>query len=82
MPGRIIYRKFLALVQSDQNQTNKGEMKRELAGERRLQQIVVPTWRLFLIANVVSEGNVANRAEKVSEAVSERPEEFLKTKRQ
>lgn len=33
IPRRIVYRKSLPLVQSDQNQINKDELKRELAGE-------------------------------------------------
>ncbi len=32
LPSRIVYRKSLPLVQSDQNQINKDELKRELAG--------------------------------------------------
>ena len=32
IPSRIVYRKSLPLVQSDQNQINKEELKRELAG--------------------------------------------------
>ena len=32
IPTRIVYRKSLPLVQSDQNQINKDELKRELAG--------------------------------------------------
>lgn len=32
VPSRIVYRKSLPLVQSDQNQINKEELKRELAG--------------------------------------------------
>ncbi len=31
VPARIVYRKSLPLVQSDQNQINKDELKRELA---------------------------------------------------
>ncbi len=31
VPSRIVYRKSLPLVQSDQNQINKGQLKRELA---------------------------------------------------
>ncbi|MFK7891836.1 MAG: AMP-binding protein [Granulosicoccus sp.] len=31
VPGRVVYRKSLPLVQSDQNQINKDELKRELA---------------------------------------------------
>lgn len=31
LPGRIVYRKSLPMVQSDQNQINKDELKRELA---------------------------------------------------
>ncbi|MBX2837375.1 MAG: AMP-binding protein [Gammaproteobacteria bacterium] len=33
IPSRIVYRKSLPLVQSDQNQINKEELKNELAGE-------------------------------------------------
>ncbi len=33
IPGRIVYRKSLPLVQSDQNKINKDELKRELAGQ-------------------------------------------------
>ncbi|MFK7996193.1 MAG: AMP-binding protein [Granulosicoccus sp.] len=32
LPGRIVYRKSLPLVQSDQNQINKDELKQQLAG--------------------------------------------------
>lgn len=32
VPSRIVYRKSLPLVQSDQNQINKDELKREIAG--------------------------------------------------
>jgi acyl-coenzyme A synthetase/AMP-(fatty) acid ligase len=33
VPSRIVYRKSLPLVQSDRNQINKEELKRELAGD-------------------------------------------------
>jgi len=33
VPSRIVYRKSLPLVQSDQNQINKEELKRELSGD-------------------------------------------------
>jgi len=32
IPSRVVYRKSLPLVQSDRNQVNKEELKRELAG--------------------------------------------------
>ena len=32
LPGRILYKKSLPMVQSDRNQVNKDELKRELAG--------------------------------------------------
>jgi acyl-coenzyme A synthetase/AMP-(fatty) acid ligase len=32
IPGRVVYKKSLPLVQSDKNQVNKDELKRELAG--------------------------------------------------
>jgi len=32
VPSRIVYRKSLPLVQSDQNRINKDELKREIAG--------------------------------------------------
>ena len=31
IPGRVVYKRFLPLVQSDKNQINKDELKRELA---------------------------------------------------
>lgn len=33
IPSRIVYRKYLPLVQSDRNQINKEELKRELTGD-------------------------------------------------
>jgi len=32
VPSRIVYRKSLPLVQSDENKINKDELKRELGG--------------------------------------------------
>ena len=32
IPGKVVYKKSLPLVQSDNNQVNKDELKRELAG--------------------------------------------------
>ena len=34
LPSRIVYKKSLPLVQSDQNQINKDELKRDLAGSQ------------------------------------------------
>ena len=32
IPGKVVYKKSLPLVQSDKNQVNKDELKREFAG--------------------------------------------------